>query len=282
MTPETLGVTRDLGVTPLEIRALATLLFLLAVTGLRWGLLRYIRSREAILTERQRWWLAFVRNSAAGLVLLGLVVIWAAELADFALSITAFAVALVIATKELLLCLSGAVWRGAARPFGIGDWVEIGGHSGEVIDETPFVTVLQEIDRTDLRTTGRTVTVPNALLLSAPVINHNFRKRFLLHAFTLHSEPNPKALEVRAAIAAALGAASAGFAETARRYAGVIESRAGVKLPEIAPEVRVGTTEYGKIAYRCTLFCPRERALEMEQAAMAAFLAAGGARPVGQ
>lgn len=281
MRPEDFGVTPDLGVLPVEFRALLTLGVIGAIVLLRWGLFRYIRYRAAILTERARWWLASVRNVASGLIALLILVIWAPEIEEFALSITAFTVAIVIATKELILCVSGAIWRGTVRPFGIGDWVEIGGFSGEVIDEHLFATELQELDRAEFRSTGRTVLVPNSALLAGPVVNHNFRKRFILHVFALHSEPNPQAMRVREAIHAALAEASTGFAEIARRYAGVIEHRAGVKLPDVAPEVRVGTTEFGKIAYRITLFCPREKVAEIEQAAMAAYLAAGGAVPVG-
>jgi small-conductance mechanosensitive channel len=282
MTPEQLGVTADLGTPGWVVRALVSAGVIVAIALIRWGLQRYIRSRGHILTERQRWWLAAVRNTASGLIVLLLLLIWAPEIEAFALSITAFAVALVIATKELILCVSGAVWRSAARPFSIGDWVEIGGHSGEVIDETLLVTDLQEIDRAEFRYTGRTIAVPNAMLLSAPVVNHNFRKNFILHEFTIHSEPNPKAAEVRDAVTAALTQAMASFGETARRYAGVIERRAGVKLPDTAPAVRLGTNEFGKIAYRVAIFCPRERVVEMEQIAMLAWLSAGGARPVGQ
>lgn len=282
MSPETLGITPDLERWSIEIQFLLSVLLVLAVAGLRWLVVRWIRSRSEILTDAQRWWITMVRNVATGTILVGLVWLWSDEIAQFALSITAFAVALVIGTKELLLCLSGAAWRGATLAFRVGDWVRIGQHSGEVIDETLLVTVLQEIDPAEMRYTGRTVAVPNALLLTAPVVNENFRKRFLMHEFTLHSEPHPKADEVAEAIRGALETASAEFAEVARRYAAFIEKRAGVALPDVTPTVRLSTTDLAKIAFRCGLFCPREKAVEMEQVALRAWLAAGGARPAGQ
>ncbi|MDZ7811403.1 MAG: hypothetical protein U5L11_16880 [Arhodomonas sp.] len=62
-----------------------------------------------------------MRNLAVIIAAIGLVLIWLPALHTFALSITAFAVALVIATKELILA-SGTVLRTLSRPFEIGDW----------------------------------------------------------------------------------------------------------------------------------------------------------------
>ena len=221
-----------------------------------------------------------VRNVLSAAIVLGLFVVWAPEIEQFALSITAFVVALVIATKELILCLSGSTWRRTSRAFDVGDWVEIGGHSGEVIDETLFVTQLQEIEGREYRYTGRTVAVPNSLLLTQPVINHNFRKRFLEHEFTLHAPADAPALAMRDAIAAALNAEATAFEAVARRYAAVIEKRAGVKLPDPAPTVRIETNLYGIIGFRCALFCPRDKAAEIEQVAATAMLTVRTGSPV--
>lgn len=281
MVPEDLGIIEDLDRWAFEVRILISLAFIAGVLALRWLVVRMIRRQSEILTDRQRWWISSVRNSATVVIVLGLIGLWALEIEQFALSITAFAVALVIGTKELLLCFSGATWRAATGAFDVGDWVRIGPYSGEVIDETLLVTRLQEIDPVHMRYTGRSIAVPNALLLTNPVVNENFRKRYLFHEFTLYSEPNPDAVRVRDAICAALTAASADFAETAHRYAAMISKRTGLQLPEVEPKVWIGTTDIGKMAYRCALFCPRERAVEMEQVATGAYLAVGGARAAG-
>ena len=109
-----------------------------------------------------------------------------------------------------------------------------------------------------------------------PVINHNFRKRFLEHEFTLNVPPDASALAIRDAIAAALDAEFAQFEAVARRYAAVIEKRAGLRLPDVAPTVRIETNIYGNLGFRCALFCPRDRAGEIEQIAARAMLAAMG------
>lgn len=271
MSPEDLGITPELISWSVQVRLALSAVLILFVIGARWLIILEIRRRSEILTDTQRWWITVVKNLSTLAILVGVVVLWAPELGDFALSITAFVLALVIATKELLLSISGAIWRGTTLPFRIGDWVEIGGYSGEVIDETLLVTQLQEIDRVDFRYTGRTVAVPNALLLNAPVVNHNFRKRFILHEFTLTAEPAVDALAVRQTVLGTLVAATAEFADLARRYAAVIEKNAGVKLPTIEPRVLLGTTELGNFTYRCSLFCPRDQASALQQEATEAF-----------
>ncbi len=274
MLPEDIGVTTDLDPLDVNIRLLISLGVILGGYTLRILAQRLIRGGQAVLSDSRRKWMVTARNTLNALVVLGLFVLWTPEIEEFALSITAFVVALVIATKELILCLSGATWRRTSRAFDIGDWVEIGGHSGEVVDATLFVTDLQEIEKREYRYTGRTVAVPNSLLLTQPVINHNFRKRFLEHEFALHVPADAPALRIRDAIAAALNAEFATFDTVARRYAAIIEKRAGVKLPDAAPTVRIETNVYGILVFRCALFCPRDRAAEIEQVAAQAMLAA--------
>jgi small-conductance mechanosensitive channel len=271
MLPEDIGVTPDLQPLDIDTRLLISLAILAGGMVIRLVALRLIRG-DGVLSDVRRWWMVTVRNGLNALVVLGLFLVWAPEVEEFALSITAFVVALVIATKELILCLSGATWRRTSRAF------DIGGHSGEVIDETLFVTHLQEIEKREYRYSGRTVAVPNSLLLTQPVINHNFRKRFLEHEFTLHLPAGAPAPRIRDAIAAALAAEFAAFEPVARRYSAVIEKRAGVKLPDPAPTVRIETNVYANLAFRCALFCPRDKAAELEQVAARAMFAALAAR----
>lgn len=271
MTLEQLGVTGDIG-PGAALKALWSLLAVLGVAGLRWALVRAVRGSASILTDRQRWWISMVKNLATAALFAGLVAIWAGEIRAFALSIAAVAVAFVIATKELWLCMTGAVWRGASQAFSVGDWIDIGPHSGEVIEEDLLATVLQEVDPYDFSITGRTIWVPNSLLLTAPVVNNSFHKRFIYFRFDIHAEPGGDAAGRRARIAHALDRRAESFGDLARRFAARIERTAGARLRDPAPHVSMHTTELAKIVYRCTVFCPRERAAEMRATAMAAML----------
>lgn len=140
--------------------------------------------------DTRRRWISVVQNTSILLTVLGLTFIWSPQLSTFALSLTAFAVALVIATKEYLLCVVGAIYRTSSKPFSVGGWVEIHGMRGEVIAEGILTTRLQELGAGSSRFdyTGRILTVPNSVLLSQTVFNESYRKRYLHHQFSVTIE----------------------------------------------------------------------------------------------
>lgn len=274
MSPELLGVTADLA-PDWVLKAGLSLALVVGLLLVRWILVRLIRRGGSPLSDRQRWWLTYTKNVSGLLIFLSVILVWSEELGEIAISLAAFAVALVIASKELILCVAGAVWRAASPAFSVGDWVEIGPHSGEVIDETLFATVLQEIDNHDFCPTGRLFAVPNSLLLTTTVVNHSFRKRFLYLDFPIYSEPRDDAEAVRARIEESLREAARDFHDLARRYAQRIEKTAGVRLRDPEPRVRLDTTDMAKLIFRVALFCPRDRAGALRQRAMQAFLGTG-------
>jgi hypothetical protein len=90
------------------LTSLLLLLFLLIVRAL---IVRAISKNPTLSMEAKRRWVVSVRNSMVFVLPVGLVVIWAHELQAFAVSLVALAAALVLATKELLLCWGGAALR---------------------------------------------------------------------------------------------------------------------------------------------------------------------------
>ncbi len=65
---------------------------------------------------------------------------WNTEINEFALSLTAIAVAVVVASKEIILCFTGSIQRASSRSFRIGDWIEVGNTRGEVIEHNLMAT----------------------------------------------------------------------------------------------------------------------------------------------
>jgi len=226
-----------------------------------------IKRNSSILTEKQRQWATRVKNLTWSIIFIGLFSIWWSQLSNFAFSITAVALALVIATKELILCFSGALMRTSSGMFSVNDWIEVGKYKGEVIDYNIFSTTLQELDRipNNYTFTGKTIVIPNSLFLSLPVKNLNFSKRYVFHSFDIIIEPTANVAGLRDWIITEINVFSNEFFEVAKRYNSFIEKHTGVDFPGPEPRVILSTNEFAKQIITIIVFCPTEKATELEQ-----------------
>ncbi len=227
----------------------------------------FIKRNSVILSEKQRHWIARVKNLSWTIIFIGLFSIWWSELSNFAFSITAVALALVIATKELILCFSGAFMRAGSGMFAINDWIEVGAYRGEVVDYNIFSTTLQELDRTpnNYTFTGKTIIVPNGLFLSEPVKNLNFSKRYVFHSFDIVIESSANVADLRDWIITEINTFSDEYNDVAKRYNDYIEKHTGVDFPGHEPRILLSTNEYANHIFTVIVFCPTEKATELEQ-----------------
>jgi small-conductance mechanosensitive channel len=114
---------------------ISTFLLMLAIVILRTLTARFIR-KNVVSSELRGRLLVNFRNGFLLLGVLGLALIWGDQIRSLALSIVAIAVAFVVATKELILCISGAILKGSAGSFNLGDRIQIKDFRGDVIDQT--------------------------------------------------------------------------------------------------------------------------------------------------
>jgi small-conductance mechanosensitive channel len=151
---------------------------------------RFLATRSLIKTatissDTRRRWLVQIRNASFFFILLGLLIVWGSELKTFAVSLVAIAAAIVIATKELILCFLGGILKTSTREFEIGHRIEVGAIRGDVISHSLMTTTLYEIGpgKDHHQFTGRMITLPNSLLLNTPVINESITGKHVLHVF---------------------------------------------------------------------------------------------------
>ena len=268
---------------PVFLRVLASLLLVLGVFAVRHVLARRIVGADHILDEVDRRQLFYLRSAVTLAILVGLVIIWAGQLQNLVLSLTAVMVAVVIATKELLMCLSGFLLRTTGKLFSVGDWIECNGLLGEVTDHTLLSTVLLEGDPISAGHpyTGRTVMLPNSIFLSHPVRTAVVGRRFAVHRFPITLE---LPVDPGAGLECAQREAERAFepyAEEARRVNDELDRRLGVDVAGPEPTVSLHTTDLGKMQFSVALFCPRTAAGELERAITAGFLGAAHAGELG-
>ena len=249
-----------------QVDLLASFLLLLLLWIARRIVVRSIRTRSDLAPHDQRRLVTSTRNVFLILLLVGLVFIWAPQLRTFALSLTAVAVAIVVATKELILCLSGAVLRATTRAFAVGDWIEVGENRGEVTDHTVLATTLQEFGTGPhaYTPTGRAITVPNSLLLTATVRNLTALRDYTYHRFAVTIDPIPPLERTHDLVSEIVQRHYAPFREDANRANAAIERRTHSDLPDPAPVVRFRTSDLGKLRAEITFFCPSREAERLE------------------
>lgn len=166
-----------------DILASAALLSTLLVAG--WVANQTLKARKELSRQVSRRWSANVRNTLLLIAMIGLMMIWAPQLRTFALSLTAVAVAIVVAFKELLLCLSGAALRTFTRAYAIGDVIEINGIRGEVVDISLLATRLRELNRRGSATLPRNTVFPHSLMFAHPVRVLAYEGTLAEHGFAL-------------------------------------------------------------------------------------------------
>lgn len=179
--------------------ALASAALLLVLLAARLIAGRTLRNRENLTDQATRRWTANVRNFLILIAVAGLFLIWAPQLRAFALSLTAVAIAIVVATKELILCLSGAALRTFTRAFSVGDVVEIGTTKGEVLDLNLLAARLSEFDPREgsISPTGRTIILPYSLLFSSPVKVLSHSENSVPHRFAMTFEADANIFALR-------------------------------------------------------------------------------------
>jgi len=256
--------------------AIASLVLLIVILTLRVALLRRVKTSDWADADTKLRWRSQVRHATLAVLALGLFLIWGSELRTLALSLVAVAVALVVATKELILCVMGAILRASTSSYSVGGRIELAGLHGDVIATGVLTTTILETGPAHQRT-GRSLIVPNSLLLASPVINETFSgERVLLHVVKVPVALDHNWKRAEAALLDAATSVTAEFAEEVRSsLTAVAESH---RLDPVesrrsaGPQVFVGLPEAGKLELSVRVPTPVRAKGEIEQRILRRYL----------
>ena len=162
---------------------MSVVMIVAVITGRSILLSAHFRSHPDLSIENKRRSLVVSRNITMLLLLFGLAMIWAAQIQTLALSMFAVAAAIVVATKELIMCLSGSILRSVTKQYSIGDYIEINSLRGRVVDINMLNTLMMQIGPNPLigQLSGKTLSFPNSLLLSHTVRRDNILGDYVIH-----------------------------------------------------------------------------------------------------
>jgi len=122
--------------------------------------------------------------------------------------------------------------------------------------------------------TGRTISLPNSIFLTAHVINDEMTKKFVYHTVTIVIDKATDPEPIIAAMTDTITHELAEDKEASLKFKSGIEEKVNILLPDAAPTVHFGTTGEGKVKLMIRAMMPTKRATDIEKTAMLAGLAA--------
>lgn len=251
-----------------------TLVLIGVVVLLNILIVRLIFRNSRLSAEARRRWVWTTRNALVGIFILGIVLIWAPQLRTVAAALIAIALALVLATKELISCVMGGILRVSTNAYGIGDRIEIGSVRGNVVDHNWLTTTVLEIGpgQTTHQYTGRAMVVPNSLLLTTPVTNETYTKKYVLHVTRIPLKTVDDWQSAEKILLEAAWAHCGGYLERAKKYMKDLEGRHWLDSPSVEPRVTIQLRDADHVDLLLRVPCLPEDTARFEQTILRHFL----------
>lgn len=266
------------------LKIAGTFLLFAVLSIIRFLLSAAIRGKKEYITKSQRIWITRIKNIYWLFLFIGAILIWAPQLQTIALSLAAVAVAIVIATKEMILCIVGSFVRVSARPFELGDWVKIDNVIvGEVVNSNLFSFEIQEFDTIHgtYEYTGRYHIIPNSKVLTSNISNENIFKAMVALEFSIVIEkPKLDAEELSRRLDAILAEETEAFHDHIKQLMRNEKRKTGLALQDAVYLYGLETTEFAYFQFWVRVFVPVKKALDVKNRIMTRFLKDAGAHNV--
>ncbi len=157
-----------------QTKLFATIGIIVVLSVLRLGISHMVWRRTHDVKVRYQWkrMLSFV-IPLLGIVLI--VAVWASALEQFGAFLGLMTAGLAIALKDPLTNLAGWVFILFRKPFSVGDRVQVGEHTGDIIDIRLFQFTMLEIGNwvESDQSTGRIIHLPNGKVFMEPQANYS-------------------------------------------------------------------------------------------------------------
>ena len=253
--------------------AIGSLILITSVMGFRYVAIRFVRQRLPARDKLQLRWAAQVRGFSYVILAFGLFIIWAAELQALAVSFVVFAMAIVWATKETLACVQGGMYRISSKSFEVGDRINIAGIRGDVIDPGLLSTLVLEVAQGHQRT-GRTISIPNSLFMTEPVLNESLAGEYMLHLMTIPVDRDADLAAIEQKALSAAQDACVDFLDDVRHPIASRYRRYGLIPPIVDPRVTYQLVDKDTVNILLRIPTPIRLERQVEQRVLRAVLGA--------
>lgn len=159
--------------------------------------------------------------------------------------------ALVLATKELILCWLGAALRIGGKVYAVGDRIQIAGHRGIALDHDIFTTKLLEIGPGSSAHlyTGRVIAFPNSSLFSNALAKENPGLDYGWYTLVVPFKIDDDWRRAEHLLLTAARAECEPYLEEATRQMKMLEQTNLLEVPSPEPRVTIQLTEPGTMPF---------------------------------
>lgn len=236
--------------------------------------IRIVVGRFKVRPEQRQRAQNAMRYGLALLLVIFLIAVWADVIRSMAIVASAVAVALVLASKELLMCIMGWWVKMTSDAFHIGDRIEIGDVKGDVMDYGLLTTTLLRVgtDSHDEFRTGTIVTVPNSAMLSSAVHNLTHSSNFKWEEIEVRVGEYDDWSKAEAALLAAAQEETAEYLDEVREHIAAMEKRFAFHAIQADPRVFVSPDDDGGLLLSLRLPVPVRGARHVEDRIMRSYL----------
>ncbi|MCB9062047.1 MAG: mechanosensitive ion channel [Halobacteriovoraceae bacterium] len=175
------------------------------------------------------------------LFLIFLFILWFSQLQVVFVSFVAVAAAVVVATKEIIMCAMGGIYLRQNNLFKEGHRIEIDNIRGFVVERLFLTTKVLEIgpEKYSQQTTGDVVSIPNSIFLSKSLKNESYFKGYSIKSFQFKLNINENIDEFEVQLLQISNEICASYIENATRSISNFCEKEGILIPSLSPRTKI-------------------------------------------
>jgi small-conductance mechanosensitive channel len=258
----------------LVLDVVTTILLLLGVILFKTILIRIFSSQTRLPFEIRKRRAIHIRNLMIFIFIVGVIFIWSKEIHALAISFVALGFAIVFAFKEVISSANWEIFRSVTNAYTVGDYIEINGMRGVVLDHNFLSTTIQELGpgKRSNQFSGRSITFPNSTFLLSPLINESYMKDYILHTLTIPMTADDDWEKAEGILLEAANDECEDYLESARRHFDSLRHKLNIVHSAVEPRVAIEMPEPDKIDLILRFPTPFSEKWTREQAILRQFL----------
>lgn len=252
-------------------RLVLTLLLLMLATLInRITYWRLSRQKNKAPQESTRATWVRRRNMVWVSTVLLILALWSNQITGFMISIAALAGALLVVSKEFILCLWGAVVISLNKSLKIGSTIEIGRHTGQLVNTGFFSFELAEIGPSK-KQTGRLLQIPNSQIFLETLKNLSSYGPYGVHLIDFNFDKTVNLDVAETLVLELANEAGKEWIDQAEKHFSALERSYFVDLPKAQPEVFWTSVDEKCLRMTLRLACPLSKRGRIEKNVVKAF-----------